>query len=160
MSLLLNATASDVIITVKTVLNLVPTILSQGFGVNEVIQIDDVEDMDTDMTTDGTMIAWKRPRKIIGKITLQGNATGTKSLIDLIKVQKVVGAANPATLTVSSPSNLYTGTFSNVIFTTKFKGFEFGEYLQPVVFTFHASEVNETILGSVLGLASGVAGLL
>lgn len=160
MSLLLNATASDVVITVTTALNSIPTLLSQGFGINEVIQMDDVEDMDTDMTIDGTMIVWRRPRKIIGKITLQAKTPGTDSLIELLQVQKDLNAPNPATLTVFSKSNFYTATFNNVIFTTKFKGYDYGEYLQPVVFTFHAAELNQKILSSALSLASGVAGLL
>ncbi len=160
MSLLLNASASDVILTIKTALNSVPTVLAQGFGINEILQIDDVEDMETDMTIDGTMTAWHRPRKITGKITLQANATGTKSLIALINEQKKFKAANPATLTVLSASNYYTAVYNNVIFKTKFKGFEFTDQILPVVFAFDASDLNETTLGSVIELATGVAGLL
>jgi len=160
MSLALNASASDVVMFITTPLSPFPTSLTGAFGVDEVIELDDVEDRETDMTIDGTMINWKRPRKIIGRITLQGNASSTLSLINFIDEQNKKIVPEYATLIVVSPSNIYTGTYNDVIFTTKFKGFEYVGQLKPIVFTFHASSINKTALASVVSIASGVAGLL
>jgi hypothetical protein len=160
MSVILNATASDFILTVASPLNTVPIVLAEGFGINQVIQIDDVEDVDTEMTMDGIMTVAYRPRIIVGKITLQANATGTKSLIDFLKPKKILKAPPPATITVTSPSNFYTATYNGCVFVTKYKGYEALEKLQEVTFTFHASDINETTLGSVVSLAAGAAGLL
>ena len=65
----------------------------------------------------------------------------------------------PGTLTVESPSGMWTITYNNVIFTSKFKGFELGEKIKDVVIAFNAKSVNATVLGGSLSSAMAMGGL-
>jgi hypothetical protein len=160
MGLYLNATAGDVLITITTPLSSVPTILAEGFGENEILEIDDVEDLEVAMTMDGSIVTSYKPKPIVGKITLQANATGKLKLKEIVDKQKLIRAGYPVTINVTSPSNLYNSTYTNAFFTTKYKGGEFADKFRQVTFTFSAAQVDETALGSVLSLASGIAGIL
>lgn len=160
MSLLLNKTASDLILTISTVTNPTPILLAEGFGLNSVIQFEKAKNIVVEKTIDGTLTSYCKPVPIVGKINLQGNATGVLKLVTFLDIQSKINCAVPAVLTVISPSNFYEATYSPVIFTTFFTGFSFLDMLQEEEFEFEAGEVNTNILGSIASIATGVAGLL
>ena len=160
--IILNATAQDAIITYTNPLLTLPVIIS-GSGIEDRINIDDIEDIVTEIGTDNTMSAHYKAVLIKGKLTLQPLSLALLSIRKVLEKQGILKVVIPGTLTVASPSGLWQYTLNNVVFTTKFKGFELGDKVKDVVIAFNAKAVDATVLGGILSSAlnlGGVGGLV
>ena len=157
--IILNATSQDAILTYTCPLLSTPILIASGAGIEDRLSVEDAENVITEIGTDGTMSAHFKAVLLKGKLTLQPLAPALSSIRGVLNKQEQLKAMIPGTLTVESPSGMWTITYNNVIFTSKFKGFELGEKIKDVVIAFNAKSVNATVLGGSLSSAMAMGGL-
>jgi hypothetical protein len=155
--IMLNATSQDAIITYKN--PLISAFTISGAGITQRMTLNDVEDVVTEIGADGTMIAYYKAALLTGTITLQGTSNSLISIRKVLTAQSSLKSAIPGTLLVVSPSGIWSETYNNFVFTTKFKGFDLGEKIAEVSIKFSALNCEQTNLGGILSTGLALGGL-
>ena len=130
-----------------------------GFGVSDMLTIDDSEPTNVDVGLDGGLIVYTRPVVVTGRMTFAPNNPATKTIINIQK-RNQTGYIIPLVLTVTDYNGFWEYNYSNFFITSAFKGYELRERVQDWTASFKASLPNTSIIGDIIGVATGAASLL
>jgi hypothetical protein len=154
----LQATSKNIIMTFSCT-PIIPTPEPiKGFSVENILELDDVESVGYEVGLDGISNVYVKPVIVKGKITLLPGSTGVAVFRKVQEYQVNTGLVIAGSLFVGLPSMLTGQTFNEFVITSAFKGFEAGDKVKDVVFSFTAQVPEAISVGNIANLAlSGLA---
>lgn len=158
-SIMLQASAKDVIMTYTNPLVSIPIVIS-ATGIEDMISIENSEGAKMEAGTDGVLSAHVVPSSaaIKGKIMLQPLSPALAAIIQVVQNQFLSSYVTPGTLNITNPSGQWNVTFPNFIWRFNFAGFSMGEKVKDVDCHFAAGLPNTSIFGSLISIGTAVLG--
>lgn len=160
LSVMLDATAKDTIVTYKSnIAGSLPIVIS-ATGVEDWVALDDATGADLEVGTDGTYVGSVTPVVISGRMTLLPTAPALSQLIQLTDQQYNTGIIINGTLNLTNPAGLWTVVYTNFLWTFKFKGYELSKKVKDVSLSFKCAPPNSVNLADIATAGGAIAGLL
>lgn len=160
MTIMYDNSSKGVVMTYVNLVNVTVPVIVTAAGVEDWLSIDEAEGAMMEVGCDGALVSHVKAAHVKGKITLIPLSPAlVDAFIDTIQKQYLLGAVIPGTLTIASPTGLWTVSFNNVVLTSIFKGYELAQKVKDVPIGFSAQIPDSTILGSLLGIGEAIAGL-
>jgi hypothetical protein len=135
-----------------------PIVIS-GFGKDDILEIEAPEIADSDVGADGTRFSWIKPSVVKGQINLIGTSAAMVGLTNMMNTLYELGTTNPGSLIVTGGA-LWSFSYTNVVWTTGFGGFNLKQHVQDYKWKFVADLPDSTQLSSLISIASGIGGLI
>ncbi len=160
MTIMYDNSSKGVVMTYVNLVNVTTPVIVTAAGVDEWLTVDDAEEAMMEVGCDGALVSHVKATHVRGKITLLPLSPAlVNAFIETIQQQYLISAPIPGTLTVASPTGLWTVSYTNFVLTSVFKGFELAQKIKDVPINFSAQIPDSTILGDLLAIGEAVAGL-
>lgn len=162
LGLFLQKSAKDAILTYNDI-TLAKPIIIQASGITDILRLTGngtSKCVKYDVTADGATVVSILPAKVEGELVLQATSPAYAALAKRMTAQYMASLAVPATLTVYSPSGLWTINYTNLILMGAPAGFELADEVKEVVIPFSAAIPSSINLGALASAVTGLANLV